>query len=420
MKVLWITGALLPEATAKIRGEREQQWNTTGSWILGAAAALVKMEYVRLYMAATSQDVKKLTRVEAGGVVSFAIPYGKGPFKENRAYGRHIKAIHDEVAPDIVHIHGTEYTHGLAYIRVCGTQHVVISIQGMTSVIYRYFQAGMSNREVLKNTSLRDLIRGGIFYEKHSFRKRGKLEKEMIRSVGHVIGRTSWDYAHTKAINSNVVYHHVDETLRDEFYFGNRWTYSRCTPHTIVAICGYPSPFKGLHQLLKALPLVLRKYPDAQLRVCGDDPTLGYQASQWWRITGYGRYVKSLIRKMGLKGNLTFLGQKDACGIKEELLHCNVFVCPSAIENSSNSLGEAQILGVPCVAAYVGGVIDMMTGNEANLYRFEEVEMLADKVCQVFAKKNHQVDMSETAAKRHDKNKNVEELMTTYLDILAD
>lgn len=417
MKILWLTGALLPETTAKIRNEKPQQWNTTGSWILNAAAMLSTQDDIQLFMAAPSQDVRELTRVETSRIVSYAIPYGKGPFVDCHGYDSYMQAIHDEIRPDIVHIHGTEYTHSLAYLRMWAKeQNAVISIQGMTSVLHKYYRGGITLSEILLNISFRDLIRGGILRTQLSFKKRGKYECEMLRLVSHVIGRTSWDYAHTKAINPALTYHWGGETLRKEYYAGRHWNYSECRRHSIFLSQSQYS-YKGLHQLLKALPLILRQYPDTTIRVAGTDPTLGYDRSQWWRITGYGRYLMSLIKKLGVRQIIDFIGPKGPDDMIDELLQCNVFVIPSAIENSPNSLGEAQILGVPCVASYVGGVMDMMIGNEANLYRYEEVEMLAEKVCNVFADKEKQKDMSSIARERHDPERNMRSLIDTYHDI---
>jgi glycosyltransferase involved in cell wall biosynthesis len=34
-----------------------------------------------------------------------------------------------------------------------------------------------------------------------------------------------------------------------------------------------------------------------------------------------------------------------------EYRNAHIFICPSSIENSPNSLGEAQLIGVPVIAA---------------------------------------------------------------------
>ena len=112
-----------------------------------------------------------------------------------------------------------------------------------------------------------------------------------------------------------------------------------------------------------------------------------------------------------------FIGNLNAEEMKQEYLRSNVFICPSSIENSPNSLGEAQILGVPCLASYVGGIADMMRGNENNLYRFEEVEVLAEKVCNVFAAEEKQIDMKAIAAERHDRKANRDTLYNIYKQV---
>ena len=50
--------------------------------------------------------------------------------------------------------------------------------------------------------------------------------------------------------------------------------------------------------------------------------------------------------------------------MKEYFLRCSVFVCPSVIENSPNSPGEAMLLGVPIAASRTGGIPDMVNENK--------------------------------------------------------
>lgn len=414
MRVLWITNILFPEAERLLSGNGELK--ASGGWMLGAAEALLLHSDIKLTVATVSTKVKSLTKLEGSKMTYYILPMGHGNQRINREYEPLWKQVQSEVRPDVVHIHGTEFSHGLAYMCACGSDNVVISIQGMTSACHYYY--GMSKSDVYKNLTLRDLLRGSIIDDQHRFKKRSEYEIEMLHMANHVIGRTSWDRAHVWAINPDAKYHFCNETLRPEFYDGPMWAYEKCNKHSIfLSQAGYP--IKGLHQLLKAMPLILTHYPDTTIRVAGGDITKCDSFKDWVHFSGYGRYVKNLIHHLHLTGKMTFIGNKNAEEMKQEYLSANVFVCPSTIENSPNSLGEAQILGVPCVASYVGGIPDMMKGNEENLYRFEDVEMLAEKVCRVFADKNKQICVRDLAKKRHDSIVNARSLSQIYDTIIS-
>lgn len=415
MKVLWITNILFPEALSMITSTSELK--STGGWLLGAANGILKFKDLELYVATVSPLVKKLTKIVGKSIVYYILPIGKGNQKINNEYIQLWKEVHADCQPNIVHIHGTEYSHGLAFIRAGLNTNIVISIQGLTSVYERYYTTGISYTDDLKNWTLREFLKGGIYAGKRSFRCRGQYEREMILSVDSVIGRTSWDRAHIWAINPNAKYYFCNETLRDEFYESDKWTYSNCSKHTIfLSQASYP--IKGLHFLLYALPLILRHFPDTTVRIAGTDITSCRSLRDLTSYSSYGRYIKRLICKLGLSGVVTFIGNLNASEMKKEYLNSNVFVCPSTIENSPNSLGEAQILGVPCVASYVGGISDMMQGNEINLYRLEEIEMLAMRICEIFS---NPVDINGMVGKaiiRHDRNINSATLLDIYNDIM--
>lgn len=415
MKVLWITNILFPEALRAISENSELK--ASGGWMLGAADALIKNQEISLYLASVSPMVSELTRIDGDRMTYYVIPYGKGNLKENADYQQYWKRINSEIFPDVVHIHGTEYSHGHAYMKACGCDNVVISIQGMKSACYYYYHYGISKSEVYGNITLRDILRGTMLKDQSDFRRSSEYEIDMLKMTKHIIGRTSWDRARTWAINPNAQYHFCNETLRNEFYDGTLWDYDKCEKHTIfLSQAGYP--IKGLHQLLKAMPLILRHYPDTEVRIAGQDITKCNNISDLKHFTGYGLYIKRLINKLGLRDKVHFIGALNAEQMKREYLACNVFVCPSSIENSPNSLGEAQILGVPCVASYVGGIPDMMHGDEANLYRFEEVEMLAEKVCGIFKDSKTQQIVQEEAIRRHNRLQNCVRLMDIYASII--
>ncbi len=418
MKVLWITNIVMPEAAALLKGESVHK--ISGGWLIGAADNLVFQSDVSLYIASISKDVSELACLKGEKITYYLIPFGKGNTRINHDYERYWHLVEEAIKPDVVHIHGTEFTHGLAYLEACGCKNVCVSIQGLVSACCYYYY-GLSLREIRKSVTPYSLLVGGILKGYNDFSRRGEAEKEIIRRVNHIIGRTSWDKERIWAINPKATYHFGGETLRSEFYTNIIWKYENCTPHSIFySQASYP--IKGLHMLLRAMPLVLRHFPDAKIRIAGNDITCSKGGKSLLRLTDYGQIVRKLIKRLELKDCVTFTGSLDAVEMRQEYLKSNVFVCASSIENSPNSLGEAQILGVPVIASYVGGIPDMMEGDERHLYRFEEIEMLAYKLCQLFAEESR-IDtshMRQLALLRHNPERNARELMTVYKTISHD
>ena len=420
MNVLWIVNIDFPEAVSLLQGDKNSL-SSSGGWMLGAANSILRYHKgVNLCVASVSRKVNELTYLEGESISYFMLPYGKGNNKPNNDYISLWKDVHVRFSPDITHIHGTEYTHGLDYIEACGYDNVVISIQGLISSCGKYYHYGLSLEEIICNWTVHDILRGGILSGKRRFKHRAKYELEMLHKVKHVIGRTSWDKANVLAINPSVVYHYCNESLRDYFYKGIKWDYNKCNKHSIfVSQASYP--LKGLHMLLKAFPLILKNYPDAYIVVGGMDITRQSEGLKGrLRLNGYGKLLIHLTKQFNLADHIHFIGNLNEEQMAMQYLNCNVFVCPSTVENSPNSLGEAQILGVPVMASYVGGIPDMMKGDEAHLYRFEEITMLAKGICDIFAAGENQTDMTKIAASRHDRQINAQRLLSIYKEIISE
>lgn len=409
MKVLWITNILLPNA-AEILGQKAP---VIGGWMQSSAnAILYEDSSLKLAIATVCPYVEELKKNAKDGITYYILPLKGDRSKYHKSLEALWRQVYNDFYPDITQIHGTEFAHGLAYLNSCPKDNVVVSIQGMTSAYYYYYY-GLTNLDILRNITFRDIIqRDSLWQQKRKFQKRGEIEKRVLLNVHHIIGRTSWDKARTWAINPIAEYHFCNETLRHGFY-GKEWKYSNCEQHSIfVSQAGYP--IKGLHQLLKAMPLVLRNYPDTKIFVAGSDITKTETFHDKLHLSGYGLYLKRLIKELNLVDKIHFTGPLMEQEMIKHYLSSNVFICPSTIENSPNSLCEAQILGVPHIASYVGGTADMMRGNEDCLYRFEETEMLAEKICHVFADWTYSKNMQKEAQKRHDSKANAERLIDIY------
>lgn len=413
MRVLWITNAIFP-APCKVLGIPEP---VIGGWMTSSATNLVNSGDVQLAVA-TVFSGKNMQKFDIENISYYLLPKNRSYTKYDNTLEKYWRQIKEDFRPDIIHIHGTELAPGLAYIRACGNKGTIVSIQGLISIIARYNHAGISSKVFFRNITFRDIIKQeGFFKGTREISLRGKIEKEYIRTAEHIIGRTFWDRVHTKAINKDVQYSFCNETLRPVFYNEVKWQYENCVKHSIF-LSGSDYPFKGLHQVLKAMPFVLQEYPYAKIYVSGNNFISRRNLSDRIRMSGYAKYIISLMKKLKIRDKVIFTGPMSENKMHAQYLQSNVFICPSSIENSSNSVGEAQLLGVPVIASYVGGVADLIKNGESGyLYRFEEVEMMAKLICDVFRMKDC-TDVSKNeilvASKRHDKHINTKALIEIY------
>lgn len=373
-------------------------------------------------------DIVVLCRgnTEKSGRVSDRLEYSvfeeKKPQKYYPELENQFESLLEAFRPDVIHIWGTEYGHTLAMVNAAENtgllEHVVVSIQGLISVYASCYEAGLSQRVVRRKT-IRDLVRNdGMVEQKKIFSMRGELELKALSKVCHVIGRTHWDYDWTERINPDRIYHFCNETLRDSFYTGS-WRYSSCRMHTIFSSsCAYP--IKGFHFLIEALAEIIKQYPDATVTVPGG----GYypkNLKDLVRMQAYQWYMMRLTNKRKLKNKVFFAGHLTKEGMKEQMLNANVFVLPSVIENSPNSLGEAMLLGVPCVASDVGGVSTMINPEEGII--IHDPSELAQSILKIFAMQDEAEQLGELAAKHaritHNPEKNLKDLLAVYAQIAS-
>ncbi len=411
MKVLWICQKLTPEADALIGGQKELK--NTGGWILGMAGEIIKHSDVELAILASSPLVNSLQEFKGDKLHYFALPVPKG--ENDKQFIENCKYVHDKFSPNMVHIHGSEYIEGLLWVLANGCAHTVVSLQGILTSYADYYYSGMSQWDVLSNITLRDLYRGTLFSDAKGFRKRAVFEQKLLKKINHAIGRTYWDKAVLWAINSRAEYHFNNEVLREEFYSGESWQYDKCDRYSIF-VNQAAVPYKGLHQLIKALPIIKKHYPQVKVIVAGFnvcDMSLRRRVMR----TGYGKYLIKLMRKMGVEDCFTFTGPLNAADMKQQMLNANLFLLPSAIENSPNALGEAQMLGVPCVSSRIGGVEDMIPCDELGLmYRFSDINEMAYIICKALKDSScfDNSKMRKLSAERHDKKVNSDELLFIY------
>lgn len=416
MKVLWITNILFPDICDMLGINSP----VTGGWMKSSAQSILETDH-SIKLAVATLYGKKYRKEVINNVTYYCLPFSVYKTKYNKSLEKYWQQVNEDFNPDIVHIHGTEFPHGLAYMRGVGTDNIVVSIQGLVGAYARYGLGQITVAKLKRYRTLYDLLKGHLLRTPYNMAKSGELENEYLRLAHHVIGRTDWDRDHVWAINKNVKYHFCNETLRSPFY-STLWNINDCEPHSIF-LSQAQKPIKGIHKMVEAMPYILREFPDAKVYVAGNDFIQKATIKDRLRFGTYANYILHLMDKLNVREHFIFTGLLDEQQMADRYKASNVFVCPSSIENSPNSLGEAQLIGTPVVASYVGGVPNMVEhGNTGLLYRFEEHEMLAQCVCSIFREKELATHLSnnerECALIRHDRKANALRTIEIYNEIL--
>lgn len=417
MKILWVSLVKFPPLCSYLGEEAPAHCG----WMYSSAKAmLMEMPEVQLGVIVYSYG-KKYERYEIDGVTYYLVPTAR----IDKATKKQIEACKEAIrnfAPDLIHVHGTE--HSLAKA-VCMANEdsvkTVANIQGLAEPYMRYADGGLSLWDKWMNITLLDFYRGTFLLNaKRSFKHRAECEHYVLTHITDIVGRTGWDHDHVMTVNPRLRYHFMNETLRDSFYEAPVWDLEQCKKHTIF-VSNSGSPLKGAHQVLKALSIILRQYPDTIVNFCGSS-VMSCEVKDILRFQGYHLYLRRLVKKLRLQNNVRFLGSLSEEQMKQQFLDANVYVMPSAIENSPNSLCEAQILGTPVVASYCGGTPTLLAEGETGyFYRYEEYEMLAQIVIRLFGRKdfeNLSAKERKIALLRHDRERNAIVLKNIYKEIM--
>ena len=419
MKVLWTANLIPANLSAKLNMTSE----VLGGWVESMAGKLSSYENIELAIACKCEESISFCE-KLDGVTYYSLGYSQNT--EPEALASLCRKIIEDFSPDIVHIEGTEFLHSKAMLSASKGKNIpaVVSMQGILNGYYNYQCGELPVDDMMFSKSLTNIFSAWILHLRKTkwFRPRMKPEKEIIENADYILGRTTWDRAHSYAINPNAKYYPCSRILRAPFYEIN-WSLEKVERHSVYVGNGY-NALKGVHFVVMALPYLIREYPDVKVYVAGYKP---YQENDKRSILkkGYAAYLKKLIYDLGVQEHVEFTGPLKAEQVAEKLSSVNAYVLCSTIENSPNTLGEAMMVGTPCVAAYVGGVPDMAEdGKEALFYRSDDPKLLAWNIKRIFDSDELALSLSEAGRKKaritHNAERNAQMLIDAYTEILKE
>ena len=312
--------------------------------------------------------------------------------------------------PDVIHIFGSEWSFGLI------TQHtkvpVVIHMQGSLPSYYNArFPVGVSLWDIIfssKISMLRKLIiiKGDLIFKKKALR-----EEKILQLSNNFMGRTHWDKSIVHLYNPEANYYFCNEALRESFVdTSTHWTFHEYKKIIIASTISGPW-YKGVDVVLKTAKLLKENTP------------LDFE----WRI--YGLTDCSFYEKhfsiLSTDVNVKIMGVVNQETLLTGLLEANFYVHPSYIDNSPNSVCEAQILGIPVICTNVGGVSSLVEDKKTGfLVPANDPIKIADIVVSEYNNKLFLNEISKNeisiAKKRHSPDTIKKDLIMIYNKMVSD
>lgn len=158
-----------------------------------------------------------------------------------------------------------------------------------------------------------------------------------------------------------------------DVYRASRCSYS--STDGLVLFVGGNMQRKGLQELIKAAPLVVKRRPDVKFYVVGRDNNIPK--------------MMQLCRQSGVETHFAFLGWLPNEEVRKLYLEASVFVMPSLSEAFGVAILEAMASGIPVVATRVGGIPELVEhGVNGLLIEPNNYEVLAEAILAVLEDAN--------------------------------
>jgi glycosyltransferase involved in cell wall biosynthesis len=313
--------------------------------------------------------------------------------------------------PDIIHIFGTESNFGLIVSKT--SIPCIIHIQGNLTVINHKWFSGISKSDVIRYSKKWNLVKGyGLFHTYFVYQLEAEREKDIFQECKLFMGRTDWDRRITLALSPGSKYFHCDEILRKEFYL-KQWHPNDSKDYIILTTIRN-NIYKGLETIFDCKKILTESMKEINII---------------WKVVGINAddeityLIEQKYKDKFHKIDIHLLGSLQVNELLTEMLGANLFIHPSHIDNSPNSVCEAMILGMPLIASAAGGIPSLFVDKKEGLLIQDGdpyalagaiIELITDRKYAAFLGENARV----RAIERHDPDRITKNVLNIYSTIL--
>jgi glycosyltransferase involved in cell wall biosynthesis len=316
----------------------------------------------------------------------------------------------EEFKPDVIHVFGSEWCFG--QVAELTDIPVVIHMQGSIPPYLNAFYPPGYNiwDEVifsLVHFKWRNLYRLPMDWQK---RKTCKAQEEKTLSIVHnYMGRTEWDKGLINIYHPDANYFYCSEALRNAFTQTTETWMPPKNKKLILTTVGCSTFWKGLDTIVRTARLLKERNVDFEWCLVG---SIGNKELIEWK-------EKTKMTDV----NIQLVGMLEPNALINQLMQTNIYIHTAYIDNSPNSVCEAQYLGVPIIATYVGGIPSLIENKvDGLLVPANDPYTLANNILKLTENKDQQLRYSENAQKRarerHKPERIKVDLLKTYNAII--
>ena len=314
--------------------------------------------------------------------------------------------IVEKYKPDLIHVFGTEWPFGqiAAYTDIPVVIHIMGSIVPYNNANY---PPGYSYRDMLYSNWWNPRILLGLYLAERNKRNWEQWERKTWNLVCNYMGRTQWDESLSRVMHLGRRYFHVEEALRSDFLSGKyHWQLPKDGKLRLIST-GCSSYWKGPDMMLKVAKILVDLGIDFEWKVAGNMPV---------------DIMKTVEQREGAKFdecNVRILGFRKPEVLIPLLCSSSMYVHTAYIENSPNSICEAQCLGLPVVSTNVGGIATLVRQNvDGILVAANDPWQMADAILELSMDKSRLLRYSENSKKfalaRHNDENIKNQLLECY------
>ena len=201
---------------------------------------------------------------------------------------------------------------------------------------------------------------------------------------------------------SKVVYNGVDT----ELFTPNLTTpYKKGTPQLLFVSA--LRPYKNVDVLIRAMPLLLKKYPAAHLQIVGDGQSFDK--------------LKELVNVNNLHDNVDLAGEiRNPSELALRYASCDLYVSASSREACPVPPFEAMSCGKPLVLSNIDAHNEIISLSKSGVgFNSNDPSILCEKIIEAYRQKDILSKNALAFAKEHDWSSTCKQLVTIYQDSLV-